>query len=366
MQFPCIFLLVVIACTLFAQDPPVIDPRGALNSITKTAAPASVARGGILEITGRNLGPGGGVTAPGLPLPTKLGDPPIQVLIEGKAAPLFSATPTRILVQIPWNATAGAAQAVVDRGGIQSAPVNFTIAAAVPAIQTANGRGFGVAGTLDAQTLSLSASGLGPTSKTVAAGAPGTDSPPITPTATLAAYIGGISTNVTAKLSSQRVGEFDLQIDVPPGARPGDLIALSANGTFANFAVFQGLTTPDVQFIPLPPGTPQLVTLTNADLDGNYLIVVGNNDSRGCYPAFLFDVVNKTMSKVSDCLTGGTAAGPMVTLTNSNVFGALAGPSTAMIFNPALSAPLTVNLPADATSLVVSGANLAALTPGPP
>jgi uncharacterized protein (TIGR03437 family) len=366
MQFPRIFLLPVIACTLLAQDPPTIDPRGVLNGFTKTAALATVGRGGILEINGQNLGPDGGVTAPGLPLPTKLGDPPIQVLIEGKAVPLFSAAPNRIVAQIPWNATVGAAQAVVDRGGSQTAPVNFTIAATVPAIQTANGNGYGVAGTLDGQTLSLSVSGLGATSKTVAAGASGTDNPLITPTATLAAFIGGISTNVTAQLSSQRVGEFDVQIDVPTGARPGDLIALSANGTFANFAVFQRLTTPDVQFIPLQPGTPQLVTLTNADLDGNYLIAVGNSDARGCYPSFLFDVLSKTMSKVSDCLTGGTAAGPMVTLANSNVFGALAGPSTAMIFNPALSTPLTVNLPADATSLVVSGANLAVLTPGPP
>jgi uncharacterized protein (TIGR03437 family) len=366
MQFPRIFLLVVIVCTLLAQDPPVIDPRGVLNGFAKSAALASVARGGILEINGQNLGPDGGESAPGLPLPTKLGDPPVQVLIEGKAAPLFWATPNRIVVQIPWNATVGAAQALVDRGGIQSTPVNFTIAAVVPAVQTTNGSGYGVAGTLDGQTLSLSASGLGPTNKTVAAGATGTDNPPITPTAALAAYIGGISTTVTAQLSSQRVGEFDVQIDVPTGARPGDLIALSANGTLANFAVFQGLSAPDVQFIPLPAGTPQLVTLTNADLDGNYLIAVGNSDGRGCYPAFLFDMLNKTMSKVSDCLTGGTAAGPMVTLTNSNVFGALAGPSMAMIFNPALNAPLSVNLPADATSLVVSGASLAAQTPGPP
>ena len=116
MQFPRIFLLLsIVACAVLGQDPPVIDPRGVLNAFTKTAAPAAVARGGILEIDGQNLGPDAGVTALGLPLPTKLGNPPIQVLIAGKAVPLFSATPNRILVQIPWNATVGAAQAVVDR-----------------------------------------------------------------------------------------------------------------------------------------------------------------------------------------------------------------------------------------------------------
>jgi hypothetical protein len=239
--------------------------------------------------------------------------------------------------------------------------VPFTIAAATPSVRPSNG--------FDGQTLSLSASGLGPINKTVPPGSGGPVDPPAVPTDTITAYIGGISAAVTAKLSSERVGEFDVQIDVSPGARPGDVIALAANGTFANFTVFQGLSAPDIEFLPLPPGAPQLVTLTDADLDGNYLIAVANSDSRGCYPAFLFDMLNKTMAKVSDCLAGGGNAGPLVTLTNSNVFGALAGPppsSTAMIFNPALGAPLTVSLPADATSLVVSGGGLAALTPGLP
>ena len=359
------FLLLAMAYTALAQDLPVIDPRGVLNGFTRTPALATVGRGGILEISGQSLGPGDGVTAAGLPLPTKLGNPAIQVLLAGKAIPLFSANANRIIGQIPWNATTGAAEVVVDRGGVQSNPAFFTIAAVFPSIRTDNG--------FDGQTLFLSASGLGPTSPAVAAGAAGSANP----TAALAAYIGGISANVTAKLSSERVGEFDVQLDVPAGAKPGDAIALSASGTFANFAIFQGLAAPDVQFLPLPAGTPQLVTLTSADLNGNYLIAVGNSDSRGCYPAFLFDMLHKNVSKVSDCLAGGTASGPMVTLTNSNVFGALAGPpasttagdpisSTAMLFNPELGAPLRVDLPGDATSIVVSGTTLAALLPGPP
>jgi hypothetical protein len=348
------FLLFILlsATTANAQDVPVINPRGVLNAITRTPGLATVGRGALLEINGQNLGPAEGLTA---------GDTAIQVLVNGKPAPVLSATSTRILIQIPWNATLGAAEVVVDRGGILSAPVPFTIAAATPSIRTNHD--------FDGQTLSLSATGLGPINKTVATGAAGPVEPPVVPTDTITAYIGGISATVNAKLSPERVGEFDVQIDVPPTARSGDVIALAANGTFANFTVFQSLSAPDVQFLPLPAGTPQLVTLTDADLDGNYLIAVGNSDSRGCYPAFLFDMVNKAMSKVSDCLAGGGAGGPLVTLTNSNVFGALAGPapsSSAMIFNPALGAPLTVNFPADATSLVVSGGSLAALTPGSP
>ena len=353
--------VLLFAMSASAQDVPVINPRGVLNAITRTPGLATVGRGAILEINGQNLAPAEGVTAESLPLPTQLGDPPIQVLVNGKPVPLFSATSTRVLVQIPWTATLGASDVVVDRGGITSAPVPFTIAAATPSIRTNND--------FDGQTLFLTAAGLGPINKTVAPGAAGPADPPVVPTDTITAYIGGISAAVNAKLSSKRVGEFEVQIDVPPGARPGDVIALAANGTFANFTVFHGISAPDIEFLPLPPGTPQLVTLTDADLDGNYLIAVANSDARGCYAAFLFDMLNKTMSKVSDCLGGGGTGGPLVTLTNSNVFGALAGPppsSTAMIFNPALGAPLTVNLPAGATSLVVSGSSLAALIPGSP
>src|SRR5260370_40662560 len=113
-----------------------------------------MARGATPKIKGQNQAQPEGVTAEVLPLPTRLGDPPIQVLVDGKPVPLFSATSTRILVQIPWNATLGAAEVVVDRAGIPSAPVPFTIAAATPSVRPSNG--------FDGQTLSLSASGLRP------------------------------------------------------------------------------------------------------------------------------------------------------------------------------------------------------------
>src|SRR5260370_14465174 len=273
MSFPLFFLLFATAAN--TQDPPVINPRGVLNAITRTPGLATVGRGAILEINGQNLGPAEGVPADVLPLPTRLGDPPIQVLVDGKPVPLFSATSTRILVQIPWNATLGAAEVVVDRAGIPSAPVPFTIAAATPSVRPSNG--------FDGQTLSLSASGLRPINKTVPPGAAGPTDPPAVPTDTITAYIGGISAARTSKLSSERGGEFDVQIDVSPGARPGDVIALAANGTFANFTVFQGLSAPDIEFLPLPPGTPQLVTLTAADLTGTHLIAVAPTNSPLCY-----------------------------------------------------------------------------------
>src|SRR5882757_8788863 len=101
-----LFFTATSVSVALAQAPniPVIDSRGLINGFAKTPAPSTVARGGILHITGLNLGPPAGVSASSLPLPTKLGNPEIQVLINGKAAPLFSVSSSRAVVQIPWDA----------------------------------------------------------------------------------------------------------------------------------------------------------------------------------------------------------------------------------------------------------------------
>src|SRR2546425_3248169 len=98
-------LLLLLSASLcaWAQVPtaPVINPRGVLNAFTQQPAPSTVARGGILQINGLNLGPPEGLKAAGTPLPTKMGSPEIQVLINGTAVPLFSVEPGKIMAQVP-------------------------------------------------------------------------------------------------------------------------------------------------------------------------------------------------------------------------------------------------------------------------
>ena len=119
--------LLLSAITLFGQAPtaPVLDQRGLLNGFTKLPAPATVGRGGILDINGFNLGPPEGATASALPLPATLGG--MQVTINGRPAPLFSVTPGRIVAQVPWDAALGMAQVVVVRGNTRSRPGRFTV-----------------------------------------------------------------------------------------------------------------------------------------------------------------------------------------------------------------------------------------------
>src|SRR5262245_38255202 len=114
--------LILSAVTLLAQAPtaPVLDQRGLINGFTKLPAPATAGRGGILHINGFNLGPPEGATATDLPLPTMLGG--VQVMINGRPAALLSATPGRIVAQVPWDAALGMAQVVVVRGTSRSRP----------------------------------------------------------------------------------------------------------------------------------------------------------------------------------------------------------------------------------------------------
>src|SRR5436305_623379 len=92
-------------CALWAQTKPVVLPRGIVNAFTQLPAPAIVGRGGIVQINGLNLGPAVTLKATGASLPTQLGD--VQVLINGKAAPLYSADIGTIIAQVPVDAAVG-------------------------------------------------------------------------------------------------------------------------------------------------------------------------------------------------------------------------------------------------------------------
>ncbi|MGB9605943.1 MAG: hypothetical protein ACPL88_08710, partial [Bryobacteraceae bacterium] len=103
MVLVCLTVAPAIPALAQAPNRPVVNPRGVLNAVSLRPAPSAVAPGSILRIEGFNLGPADGVRAEGTPLPVRLGDPPIEVLINGKPAPIFSARPDRILVQVPWD-----------------------------------------------------------------------------------------------------------------------------------------------------------------------------------------------------------------------------------------------------------------------
>src|SRR5204863_3079046 len=94
---------VAFAALLSAQAPtaPVISARGVTNYFTQDPAPGTVGLGGLVQINGLNLGPPEGLIADTIPWPTRLGN--TQVIIGGKAAPIYSLAPGVIVAQVPLD-----------------------------------------------------------------------------------------------------------------------------------------------------------------------------------------------------------------------------------------------------------------------
>src|SRR5262245_35544781 len=76
-----------------------------------------------------------------LPLPLSLGD--TSVLVDGKPAPLFFASPNQINYQMPPNLATGVAAVVVARGGLPILQGTMPIAPVAPSLFTANASGDG-------------------------------------------------------------------------------------------------------------------------------------------------------------------------------------------------------------------------------
>jgi len=371
-------LLALALCAFaHAQAPtaPVISARGVTNFFTQEPAPGIVAQGALVQIAGLNLGPAEGATAATTPWPTRLGG--TQVVIGGKAAPIYSISPGLIIAQVPLDANLGLVDVIVRRNGDSSPPAKVTVAALAPSLRTAKDLGYGAAwGSSDSGTISTSATGLGPTDAKIAAGDVGPADTPAVPKADISAFVGGMPAKVSATASTKRPGEFDVTISVPSGAKPGDLITLLANRQRANTPVYQPAAAPEVLYLALPDKAPTLANLTDTDVNGRFLLATTARGSDGCSAAIAADFVRSAISLASDCVTSAAAAAlPAVVAPNSDTVAALAGPpagdaqtgisSTVQIFRPAAD-PLTVTLPAAASTLTGTAAGLVAAIPGTP
>ena len=273
-------LALLCAVTGSAQAPgnAVVEPRGVINAITRQPAPSAVAQGSLIEIRGLNLGPAAGATATGKPLPATLGD--TEVLINNRPAPLFSVAPGRIIAQVPRETPGGLVPVAVRRNGVTSRPALIRIANILPGIRTVADRGFGqVAGATVGRTFTFRATGLGPTDPVLANGDTSADAVPRQP---VRVHVGGVQVEPVVKGSASNVGEFDVSIEIPQSARPGDLIILDAGNQVANRATWQQAAGLESVFLRLPPGTATLTAISGSDLRAGYLVANGARNGDGC------------------------------------------------------------------------------------
>lgn len=364
----------------WSQPPagPVVNPRGVINAFSARPAPSAVSPGGILRIEGFNLGPPGGIRAPGAPLPLELGDPPVRVLINGKPAPLFAAYPDRILAQVPWDTQPGLATVLVRRGEATSRPARVMIVRLAPAIRTANERGFGeIAATVTGNVLHAWATGLGPTEPAAGDGEPGPADPLARPREPVRAFVAGLPAPVRATLSPERVGEFDLRIELPPGIRPGDVLTLAVGTASAPPVTIGRAAGLEVRWL-AAQDAPQFQSFVAPSPTGAYAIASAARGADGCYPSYLFDFHRNRAGRIEACLTAApNARTPVVPSADSPRLAALLGPPTGdgssgistkvIVFDATREEPLVVELSEAAIGLTaVAGGNFAAVLAGTP
>ena len=371
MRSTFVFASLVIAIPAWSQAPtaPVVSPRGVINAFTRQPAPTSVGVGGLIWINGLNLGPVDGAVAKDLSWPTQLGTPAVQVLINNRPSPIYSISPSRIVAQVPYEVNPGLVQLVVRRGNISSQPVRFTVLATLPSVKTAKDLGFG-AGDISAKggIITLRAMGIGIADPRVPTGAVGTKDTPAIPRNAVRAVVGGKVANAAAVASIERVGEFDVDVELPGDAKPGDVITLQFANATANRTLYQSIPQADVKYLKFPDGVPDFRGFTASDLRPGFIGLAAAPGDDGCYPSYLADVPNAKVAKVEGCLITANRllTSPFTAASEGNALAALAGPAVGqspagiskkvLIFNPARTEQMNVELPTSVLTLGSAGA----------
>ncbi len=357
--------LISLASLLLAQDPsPVVTPRGVVNAYSQQPAPSLAAPGSLIWIQGLNLGPASELKATSVPFPKQLGG--LEVLVNNRAAALHSVSAGRIVAQVPYETPPGLATVIVRRGEQRSRPARINVVATLVSVRTAGDQGFGPAVTDGSQ---ITVTGLGPTEPALVDGEATADA---APRAAVRAWVGGWPAKATATHTADQPGVFQLQLDLPAKALPGDALVLVQNGRRSNAALLGASASAEVQFMPLPEGTPELRTILSADLRASFIAATGARAADGCYTGIVLDLALQSTSKLPDCLAapGANAVTPFQQATDGTALAAFVGPAKSqtevsdrvLLLNAAKAEAQTITLP-EAGRLLASApeGNLAAL-----
>lgn len=200
------------------------------------------APGAFITIYGENMGtePRLGFDTPG-EFPLELGG--VQVLFNGKPAPLLYTSPTQVNLQVPYNLENSEYRMTIQRGDLVSAPASLGVGSASPAIATLSGTGTGAGQVYrmnatpafatpdnpvhEGETVLVVATGLGATNPLVDEGKTvGGDAPPVVG-ANLQVSIGGKNaTGAQAYLAPGQIGIYFVTATVAEGTPKGEAVPL--------------------------------------------------------------------------------------------------------------------------------------------
>lgn len=326
-----------------ATDLPQTTVRGVHNGVTMGPAPAPVARGGIIAVIGTGLAPDL-LQANATPLPLSLGDPAVEVLIDGIPAPLYFVSPEQIKAQVPWDVEPGWADVLVRLGGVDSLPMpvqvfdadpdlflhegtSSVIAQSVPdvddpAATPASGSAalsLGAPGSpsatgevLDAgavvapgQVIAVYAAGLGQTEPPLVTGAPAPSAGGLVPLEPQRAYMGGLPAAISSVGPSEElVGVFEMHVEMPELAGPGEVLRWYV-GNRSAAAVVGAPSPPAARYMAVEPrGEDPAVRLQRSDLNPLFVAVNGVPDEIDfCYRNIqLLDFRREASAMLSTCV----------------------------------------------------------------
>jgi uncharacterized protein (TIGR03437 family) len=215
---------------------PIVNPGSVLNAASFVAQ-APVAPGSLISIFGSNLADG--TAQSGVPLPSNLGG--TSVVLGGRSVPLVYASNGQLSALVPYDVPVNTQlQLLVQRGSALSVGNSLTVAAAQPAVFTANQQGTGQGVIVDTSTgvladvnapatagdvVVISCTGLGAVDPPVANGAPAPDSPISQTINAVTATIGGVPAQVQfAGLAPGTAGVYQVNVVVPSGVAPGSQV----------------------------------------------------------------------------------------------------------------------------------------------
>lgn len=255
-------IVIPVELTVVAQGPPIASAGGVVNNGTYGSG-ESLAPGDVVAVFGSQFLFDVPQFAGTLPLQTELDG--VQVLVNGKAAPVYYASSGQIDFEIPIDAATGDGTVQIVRNGNLGNLVYVNINSQVPRFILYDGGyaivtkadGFTVTGTPSTQpvkagdTIVIYAIGLGPTSPVVASG---TASPPypglaVVPGTTKVCfgvetpfYQAPCATPSFVGLSPGSVGLYQLNVTIPSGIPSGTttmllLLVDNVESTSAEIAV---------------------------------------------------------------------------------------------------------------------------------
>jgi len=197
---------------------PLVDTLGVQDLSGTTDA---FARGGIVAITGDRLTSGSYFDAIAAPLPVRLAGTHVEV--NGIAAPLFSAKPDRLLVELPTSLVPGhAASLTVSSVNRMSPSVPLNIAPAAPAI---------LAAVRSPDTLVLYMTGLGAVVPEVAEGTLAPASPLSRTAAQPVVLVGGQNAAVLfSGMTPFLIGVYQINATLPSETPSSFEVVVQAGG----------------------------------------------------------------------------------------------------------------------------------------